>query len=65
MYKKILLSFGLVLGILLISSQQQISARAIDSTTFKQYKPFHWEIISNMPSIEDIKDLSLQEKKQF
>ena len=51
MYKKIFLSLGLALGIVLISNQQKISATVVDSTTFEQYTPFHWEAISDVDKV--------------
>ena len=61
MYKKIFLCLGLSLGIVLVSNQQNISAFAVDSTSFEQYTPFHWEAISDVDKTlqhEKVKDLN-------
>ena len=61
MYKKIFLSLGLALGIVLISNQQKISANVVDSITSEQYTPFHWEVISDVDKIlqhEKMKELN-------
>ena len=61
MYKKIFLCLGLSLGIVLVSNQQNISAFAVDSTSFEQYTSFHWEAISDVDKTlqhEKVKDLN-------
>ena len=61
MYKKIFLCLGLSLGVVLISNQQNISAFAVDSTSFEEYTPFHWKAISDVDKTlqhEKVKDLN-------
>ena len=61
MYKKILLVLGLSLGISLFANQQMLKASMVDSTSFEQYTPFHWEVISDVDKVmqhEKVKDLN-------
>lgn len=61
MRKKICLTLVFSIAILLFSNQQIINATTIDSTSFKQYTPFHWEAISDVDKVmqyEKAKDLN-------
>ena len=61
MYKKILLVVGLSLGISLFANQQMLKAAMVDSTSFEQYTPFYWEVISDVDKLlqhENMKDLN-------
>ena len=61
MCKKLFLVIGFIFGLSFLTERQVLNAAIIDSTTFEQYTPFHWEVISDVDKVlqhEKTKDLN-------